>query len=121
VEAKKATPDARALKAWWEQINAWRAIKSPSYQKHDKDVIKPQHALEVLYAMTKAGHHYITTEVGQHQMWAAQFLPFEKPNHWMTSGGLGTMGYGFPARLSAPRSRIRTRLWSALLAKPRCR
>jgi acetolactate synthase-1/2/3 large subunit len=95
---KKASPDARALKAWWEQINAWRAIKSLSYQKHDT-IIKPQHALEVLRDAMAGQEHYVTTEVGQHQMWAAQFLPFEKPHHWMTSGGLGTMGYGFPSAI----------------------
>jgi acetolactate synthase-1/2/3 large subunit len=82
---------------WWAQIETWRARDCLAYRRADP-VIKPQYALERLRAAL-AGRDdvYITTEVGQHQMWAAQFLPFEKPNHWMTSGGLGTMGYGLPA------------------------
>ncbi len=93
--------DKKALDKWWSQIDEWKSIKCLSYQKHDK-VIKPQYALERLRDLT-ADHDnlYITTEVGQHQMWAAQFLPFDKPNRWMTSGGLGTMGYGFPAAIGA--------------------
>ena len=84
------------LTAWWSDIEAWRARKGFSYRK-DPKVIKPQYAIERLYELTKDRETYITTEVGQHQMWAAQFYHFEQPNHWMTSGGLGTMGYGLPA------------------------
>lgn len=91
--------DKDALKAWWKQIEEWREIKSLSYKNSDS-VIKPQYALERLReAIKDRDDVYITTEVGQHQMWAAQFLPFNKPHHWMTSGGLGTMGYGFPAAI----------------------
>jgi acetolactate synthase-1/2/3 large subunit len=86
-----------ALVPWWEQIDTWRAVDCLAYEQGDS-VIKPQYALERLREALKGKDNvYITTEVGQHQMWAAQFLPFDKPNHWMTSGGLGTMGYGLPA------------------------
>jgi acetolactate synthase-1/2/3 large subunit len=88
---------ADALKPWWKQIDTWRAVDCLAYEKGDP-VIKPQYALERLREHLKGRDDvYITTEVGQHQMWAAQFLPFDKPNRWMTSGGLGTMGYGLPA------------------------
>jgi acetolactate synthase-1/2/3 large subunit len=86
------------LAIWWAQINAWRAVKCLTY-KNSATIIKPQYALERLEALTKGMDRYITTEVGQHQMWAAQFLGFEGPNRWMTSGGLGTMGYGLPASI----------------------
>jgi acetolactate synthase I/II/III large subunit len=82
---------------WWKQVEAWRTRNCLRYDTSKKDVIKPQYALERLYALTEGRDPYITTEVGQHQMWAAQFFKFEKPYHWMTSGGLGTMGYGLPA------------------------
>jgi acetolactate synthase-1/2/3 large subunit len=95
-KARQIRPDAKALSAWWEQINAWRSRDCLRY-KPSNEIIKPQYALQRLYDAIKARDFYITTEVGQHQMWAAQFLKFEKPNHWMTSGGLGTMGYGLPA------------------------
>jgi acetolactate synthase-1/2/3 large subunit len=85
-----------ALKEWWAQIDRWRSVNSLAY-KPNADVIMPQYAIERLYAATKDRDVYITTEVGQHQMWAAQFFRFEEPNRWMTSGGLGTMGYGLPA------------------------
>ena len=88
---------------WWEQIGAWRAIDSLKYTQAPGpgSVIKPQHAIRRLYEMTQgAGHDtFISTEVGQHQMWAAQHFLFDKPNRWMTSGGLGTMGYGLPAAM----------------------
>jgi acetolactate synthase-1/2/3 large subunit len=93
---RKHKVDANALADWWREIDAWRARKSFRYRPDDK-LIKPQHAIERLYELTKHREVYITTEVGQHQMWAAQFFHFDKPNHWMTSGGLGTMGYGLPA------------------------
>jgi acetolactate synthase-1/2/3 large subunit len=88
--------DKKALEAWWQQISKWRARKSLAY-RNSNELIKPQYAIERLYALTKDRDTYITTEVGQHQMWAAQFYRFEEPNRWMTSGGLGTMGYGLPA------------------------
>ena len=86
------------LAKWWAQIEDWRAVNCLEYTKSEK-TIKPQYALQRLEALTKGRDRYITTEVGQHQMWAAQFLGFEDPNRWMTSGGLGTMGYGFPASI----------------------
>ena len=81
---------------WWEQISKWKEKKSLNFINSNK-VIKPQHAVQRLYELTKNKDTYITTEVGQHQMWAAQHYKFNKPNRWMTSGGLGTMGYGLPA------------------------
>ena len=81
---------------WWEKIQKWRSIKSLDYIPSE-ETIKPQYAIERLYELTKNQDSYITTEVGQHQMWAAQHYKFNKPNRWMTSGGLGTMGYGLPA------------------------
>jgi acetolactate synthase-1/2/3 large subunit len=95
---KAAKPDAKALKAWRQKIAGWQARDCLKYRQNG-DVIKPQYAIERLYELTKDRDTYITTEVGQHQMWAAQFYKFEEPNRWMTSGGLGTMGYGFPAAM----------------------
>ena len=96
--ATKKTPSQKDLKPWWDEIDNWRARDCLAYHK-SKDVIMPQHAIERLYELTKDRDTYITTEVGQHQMWAAQFFHFEEPNRFMTSGGLGTMGYGLPAAL----------------------
>ena len=90
--------DKQALADWKAQITKWKAIDCLKY-KPNKDVIMPQYAVERLYALTKDRDTYITTEVGQHQMWAAQFYRFEEPNRWMTSGGLGTMGYGLPSSI----------------------
>ncbi len=90
--------DKKALKVWWAQIDQWRSKDCLKYRMNH-DVIMPQYAIERLYALTKDKDTYITTEVGQHQMWAAQFYRFEEPNRWMTSGGLGTMGYGLPAAI----------------------
>ncbi len=95
-KTQKRKADAPALDAWWKQIDAWRTRKSLDFKNSSK-LIKPQHAIDRLYALTRDRDVYITTEVGQHQMWAAQRFKFEKPNRWMTSGGLGTMGYGLPA------------------------
>ena len=98
-ETSRAKPDQKALKAWWKQIDEWRAKDCLKFVQKGK-VIKPQYAIQRLYEATKnLDDVFITTEVGQHQMWAAQFYGFEKPNHWLTSGGLGTMGYGMPAAL----------------------
>ncbi|PHY22318.1 acetolactate synthase 3 large subunit [Caulobacter sp. BP25] len=91
-------PNKAALSDWWAQIDQWRARQCLNYRASDT-VIKPQYAIQRLYELTKDKDVYITTEVGQHQMWAAQFFRFEEPNRWMTSGGLGTMGYGLPAAL----------------------
>ncbi|WP_425417580.1 acetolactate synthase 3 large subunit [Oricola indica] len=98
--ASSGAGDKAALESWWAQISKWRARNSLAYSPN-KDVIMPQYAIQRLYeASQRAGKEtFITTEVGQHQMWAAQFFGFEEPNHWMTSGGLGTMGYGLPAAL----------------------
>ena len=90
--------DKARLKEWWDGIARWRGRNSLAYKMND-DVIMPQYAIQRLYELTKHRDTYITTEVGQHQMWAAQFFGFEEPNRWMTSGGLGTMGYGFPAAI----------------------
>jgi len=90
--------NAEALVSWTRQIDEWRKVDCLKFAE-DKKTIKPQYALSRLEALTKKYDRYITTEVGQHQMWAAQFLNFEDPNRWMTSGGLGTMGYGFPASI----------------------
>jgi acetolactate synthase-1/2/3 large subunit len=92
------SPDRQALAGWWGQIERWRARKSLAY-RNSNEIIKPQYAIERLYALTRDRDVYITTEVGQHQMWAAQLFKFEEPNRWMTSGGLGTMGYGLPASI----------------------
>ncbi len=100
-KARKCRPDQKALDAWWKQIDEWRARDCLRYKMSDT-VIKPQYAIQRLYEATKGRDDvYITTEVGQHQMWAAQFYKFQKPNRWMTSGGLGTMGYGLPAAIGA--------------------
>ena len=98
LKAKRFKPNQESLAAWWKEIEGWRARKCLAYAKTDK-VIKPQYAIERLYQLTLGRDIYVTTEVGQHQMWAAQFFKFEKPCHWMTSGGLGTMGYGLPAAI----------------------
>jgi acetolactate synthase-1/2/3 large subunit len=95
---KKLKADAAALKTWWGEIDRWRSRDCLRY-RNNPDVIMPQYAIERLYALTKDRNAFITTEVGQHQMWAAQFYRFEEPNRWMTSGGLGTMGYGLPAAI----------------------
>ncbi|MBV9736067.1 MAG: acetolactate synthase 3 large subunit [Acidisphaera sp.] len=101
--ADPARPDTQALAAWWRQIDAWRGIDCLRFSQATAagSAIKPQYAVQRLYQMTRAlgRDTYISTEVGQHQMWAAQHFRFEQPHHWMTSGGLGTMGYGLPAAM----------------------
>jgi len=99
LKAKRWKPEREALALWWKEIEGWRARNCLAYAKDGK-VIKPQYAIERLYQLTRRGKDvFVTTEVGQHQMWAAQFFKFEEPKHWMTSGGLGTMGYGLPAAM----------------------
>jgi acetolactate synthase-1/2/3 large subunit len=97
-KAKGHKANQKALKAWWVQIEEWRTRDCLKYNQSGP-IIKPQHAIQRLYEMTKDHDCYITTEVGQHQMWAAQYYKFEEPHRWMTSGGLGTMGYGLPAAI----------------------
>jgi acetolactate synthase-1/2/3 large subunit len=92
--------ETESLKSWWDKINKWKEIDCLNYNNEGKQ-IKPQYAVQRLYELTKNTKTFITTEVGQHQMWAAQFYKFEEPNRWLTSGGLGTMGYGFPAAIGA--------------------
>ena len=94
--SKTNSPRTEAIAPWWGQINEWRKRNSLAFKNSDT-TIKPQYAIQRLYEATRGREVFITTEVGQHQMWAAQHFHFEKPNHWMTSGGLGTMGYGLPA------------------------
>ncbi len=87
-----------SLPQWWAQIEVWRSKNSLAFKSSNK-LIKPQYAIDRLYELTNGREVYVTTEVGQHQMWAMQRFKFDEPNHWMTSGGLGTMGYGLPAAL----------------------
>ncbi|MCA3302632.1 MAG: acetolactate synthase 3 large subunit [Roseomonas sp.] len=99
-KADEAPQDKGAIAAWWRQIDGWRGTDCLQYRQEGK-IIKPQHAVKRLYDITRelGRETFITTEVGQHQMWAAQYFGFDKPNRWMTSGGLGTMGYGLPAAM----------------------
>ncbi|HFA59420.1 MAG TPA: acetolactate synthase 3 large subunit, partial [Rhodospirillales bacterium] len=92
------TVDRARIAPWWDQIARWRAVDSLRFRQSATS-IKPQHAIKRLYELTRDRDPFITTDVGQHQMWAAQHFHFEKPRRWLTSGGLGTMGYGFPAAL----------------------
>jgi acetolactate synthase-1/2/3 large subunit len=96
--SKTNAPRTEALAPWWREIDTWRTKNSFAF-KNSSTVIKPQYAIQRLYEAVKGRDVYVTTEVGQHQMWAAQHFPFEMPNRWMTSGGLGTMGYGLPAAI----------------------
>ena len=97
IKAGKNSQDETALKEWWQQIDEWRSKDCLKY-KMDNDVIKPQYVLETLYRLTD-GDAFITSDVGQHQMWAAQYYKFDKPRRWINSGGLGTMGFGLPAAM----------------------
>jgi acetolactate synthase-1/2/3 large subunit len=98
MKAQSFVSHKASLKKWWEQIEGWQKRDCLGFEQGN-DVIKPQHAIKRLCEMTRDHDTYVTTEVGQHQMWAAQYYDFEKPNRWMTSGGLGTMGYGLPSAL----------------------
>jgi len=89
---------SEAVAKWWRQIEEWRGVDCLRY-RNSETLIKPQYALQRLEALTKDRDRYVCTEVGQHQMWAAQFMAFNEPNRWMTSGGLGTMGYGLPSSI----------------------
>src|SRR4051812_34661629 len=108
LQASKEKPDAAVLKAWWKQIDTWRGKDCLKYDQNGK-IIKPQFVIEKLHELTK-GDAFVTSDVGQHQMWAAQFYKFDKPRRWINSGGLGTMGFGLPAamgvRLANPKSTV---------------
>ncbi len=97
LKASAPKPDAAALAAWWETINGWRGLDSLGYDRSGK-IIKPQYVIEQLWELTQ-GDAYVTSDVGQHQMWAAQYYKFDKPRRWINSGGLGTMGFGLPAAI----------------------
>ncbi len=97
LESTNRRPDAQALSEWWDRINRWESVDCLSYDRSDT-LIKPQSVLQKLHEVT-GGDAYVTSDVGQHQMWAAQFYPFDKPRRWINSGGLGTMGFGMPAAL----------------------
>ncbi|PAT33321.1 acetolactate synthase, large subunit, biosynthetic type [Vandammella animalimorsus] len=103
-------PDAQALKAWWAMIEGWRERNCLDYDRANKDVIKPQYVVETLWNMTRGDDVYITSDVGQHQMWAAQYYRFDEPRRWINSGGLGTMGVGIPyamgIKLAKPQSEV---------------
>jgi acetolactate synthase-1/2/3 large subunit len=98
VGAAKKTPDAAAIKTWWEQIDEWRTRHGGRYRTDDSDKMKPQQVIEMLSRVTN-GDAYVCSDVGQHQMFAAQYYKFNKPNRWINSGGLGTMGFGLPAAM----------------------
>jgi acetolactate synthase-1/2/3 large subunit len=99
LDASKDKPDAKALKAWWAQIEVWKSKDCLRYDRSSA-IIKPQFVIEKLWEITK-GDAFVTSDVGQHQMWAAQFYKFDKPKRWINSGGLGTMGFGLPAAMGA--------------------
>jgi acetolactate synthase-1/2/3 large subunit len=109
VKDSAARPDQNALAAWWNQINEWRKVQCLKYKTSD-EVIKPQFVLETLTRLTAGTDHYITSDVGQHQMFAAQYCKFEEPRRWINSGGLGTMGVGLPyamgIKLAKPDSEV---------------
>ncbi|MDH5855887.1 acetolactate synthase 3 catalytic subunit [Lampropedia aestuarii] len=112
LEESNEKPDAEALQQWWAQINTWRERKCLDYDRGNQDVIKPQYVVETLWNMTKNDDVYITSDVGQHQMWAAQYYRFDEPRRWINSGGLGTMGVGIPyamgIKLAKPQSEVFT-------------
>ena len=98
IRESEEQPDGEALEAWWKQIREWGSYRSRYHYEQNGDNIMPQEAIQALYRVTK-GDAYVTSDVGQHQMFAAQYYPFDKPNRWINSGGLGTMGFGFPAAM----------------------
>ena len=110
IREAKSGPDAQALAAWWQQIDAWRARDCLKYDRGNTAVIKPQYVVETLWNMTRDADAYITSDVGQHQMWAAQYYRFDEPRRWINSGGLGTMGVGIPyamgIKLAKPESEV---------------
>ncbi len=110
IREAKQKPDASALAAWWERIEGWRSQDCLQYDHGNQDVIKPQYVVETLWNMTKDDDVYITSDVGQHQMWAAQYYRFEEPRRWINSGGLGTMGVGIPyamgIKLAKPQAEV---------------
>jgi acetolactate synthase-1/2/3 large subunit len=97
IQASKEKPDQAALKTWWTQIELWRSQDCMKYDR-DSSLIKPQYVIEKLHQVTR-GDAYVTSDVGQHQMWAAQYYKFDQPRRWINSGGLGTMGFGLPAAM----------------------
>lgn len=109
IKEAQARPDADSINAWWSQINDWRKRDCLAY-KQSSDVIKPQQVVETLWNLTRDRDAYITSDVGQHQMWAAQFYRFNEPRRWINSGGLGTMGVGLPyamgIKLAKPESDV---------------
>jgi acetolactate synthase-1/2/3 large subunit len=115
MQASKEKRDTEALKAWWSQIDLWRERECLKYDRGSK-LIKPQFVIEKLWELTK-GDAFITSDVGQHQMWAAQFYKFTKPRRWINSGGLGTMGFGLPSavgvQLAHPKSPVACITWEA--------
>jgi acetolactate synthase-1/2/3 large subunit len=110
IESSSSKPQAQALAAWWHTIEGWRASECLQYERGQGDVIKPQYVIETLWQMTKNSDTYITSDVGQHQMWAAQYYKFDEPRRWINSGGLGTMGVGIPyamgIKLAKPDSEV---------------
>jgi len=110
IRASGLKPDAQALAQWWQTIEGWRSRDCLKYDRGNKDVIKPQMVIETLWNMTKDVEAYVTSDVGQHQMWAAQFYKFDQPRRWINSGGLGTMGVGIPyamgIKLAKPESEV---------------
>ena len=110
IKESAVKPDAQALGAWWSTIDGWRARDCMAYDRDNTEVIKPQRVIETLWEMTQGADAYITSDVGQHQMWAAQYYKFDEPRRWINSGGLGTMGVGIPyamgIKLAKPESEV---------------
>ncbi|WP_284213907.1 acetolactate synthase 3 catalytic subunit [Comamonas jiangduensis] len=110
IKETTAQPDEGALAQWWTQIEAWRSRDCLQFNRHNKEVIKPQYVVDTLFNMTKGEDVYITSDVGQHQMWAAQYYRFDEPRRWINSGGLGTMGVGLPyamgIKLAKPQAEV---------------
>mgnify|MGYP003341215073 FL=1 len=110
LQAQASRPDPKALAAWWETIESWRSRDCLKYDRNNTEVIKPQRVIETLWELTKDADAYVTSDVGQHQMWAAQYYRFDQPRRWINSGGLGTMGVGIPyamgIKLAKPDSEV---------------